>query len=102
MKTGDRVICIDATSHADTSPPPLVKGREYIVYGVHKCGCGTISFDVGLISIPGSDHMECTDCDRIYNDTGRVHYAKSRRFAKVKEEYRIIHMDIEVEEPILN
>ena len=99
MKTGDRVICIDANSHGDNDTPPLIRDREYIIYDIAKCSCGCIIYDVGLIS--KYSWVECYCGVRLIGPTD-IAWANSKRFAKVKEEYRIIHMDIEVEEPILN
>lgn len=99
MKTGDRVICI-RTHNGGSKPPPLVKGREYIIYDVHKCGCGNISFDVGLTS--NNVGIMCRKCSSIYSLDNAIHWAAETLFAKVKEQYKVIHMDIEVEEPILN
>lgn len=102
METGDRVICIDASTHGDCDiSPPLTKGREYIVYESHHCDCGDIYFDVGLISKLG--FMECSNCTaNSFTHKTKEHWCNSKRFAKVKEQYRIIHMDIEIEEPTLN
>ena len=101
MKTGDRVICIDASNRGMINTPPLIKGREYIIYGTRKCNCGIIDFNVGCTSNPEITHDECS-CGSLSLSIDIIHWANSDRFAKVKEQYRIIHMDIEVEEPILN
>ena len=45
MKTGDRVICIDANSHGDNDTPPLIRDREYIIYDIAKCSCGCIIYE---------------------------------------------------------
>lgn len=101
MKVSDRVICIDATKQNNGLmgvPPPLIKGREYIIYDIDVCACGSRSFDVGLRT-----YNNLTDCHCGKTETTRgVHWAYAKRFAKVKEAYKIIHMDIEIEEPILN
>lgn len=100
MKTGDRVICIDASNKGDGYIyPPLIKGREYIIYTVDKCSCGRISFDVGLTT---EHSIHYCDCNKDINNPSGVHWCNSKRFAKVKEQYKIIHMDIEIEEPSLN
>jgi len=102
MKTGDRVICIKATYTGGSYPPPLIKGREYIIYDYHKCGCGHTSVDVGLIAPPETTGMFCHKCGTEYADNSPSHWCALSRFVKVKEQYKTIHMDIEIEEPNLN
>ncbi len=99
MKTGDRVICINASNMTDRVAlnPILIKGREYIIYAVNKCSCGVTSFDVGL---DGFNRDQICDCGKTTHT--KAHWCNSTRFAKVKEQYKIIHMDIAIEKPILN
>jgi len=104
MKKGDRVICIDASARGFGQAPPLVKGREYIIYDYKKCPCGVCSYDVGLIvNFNSTGYSRCTSCGgRHINPKQETHWANEGRFAKVKEEYRVVKMEIEVEEPMLN
>lgn len=99
MKTNDRVICIDASNHnPNLRRPSLVKGRQYIVYDIMKCSCGSISFDVGITTPFKFTSCECGN--KYFN--GHISMCNSKRFAKVQEEYRVVKMEIEIEEPILN
>ncbi len=98
MKAGDRVICIDADSHKNLIQPKLIKGREYIIYASKKCSCGLVKFDIGATT--NKDYIRC-ECGRDYSSQG-THWANSKRFAKIKEQYKVVHMDIETKEPILN
>ena len=99
MKTGDRVICIDATAHGKYLSPSLIKNREYIIYNILECDCGRSRYDVGLKS--DLSYMICR-CGNKFSTNSDIHWASSKRFAKVKEQYKVIHMDIKIEEPVLN
>lgn len=47
MKVGDRVVCVE--SHRWLGNVFASKGKEYIIYDVHKCTCGGTSFNIGTI-----------------------------------------------------
>ena len=100
MKTGSRVICIDASAKSYRQPPPLIKGREYIIYGVKKCTCGNDKFDVGLRS--DCTITRCINCGSVIDNHDGIHWANSKRFAKVQEQYRTVKLEMEIEEPIYN
>lgn len=100
MKKNDRVVCIDASKDRRYVSPNLTEGREYIIYAVHKCSCGLMSFDVGITR--DSSKPMCCLCFNTHDLGSTIHWCNSKRFAKVKEQYKIIHMGIEIEEPILN
>lgn len=98
MKEGDRVVCIDA-SMGKIGIMPLIKGREYIIYNISKCTCGGIGIDVGFLR--SMFNLICFCSKPLLNCT-ESHWFKPERFAKVQEEYRVVHMEVEIEEPILN
>lgn len=99
IKVGDRVICVDASAHAMGTPPPLIKGRHYLVYGANKWPCGCVAIDVGLTgneygtycSEHGSSHVP-----------GIIHWCSSKRFRKVQEKVKYVKLEIEKGEPQLN
>jgi hypothetical protein len=93
MEIGDKVKCIDGSNHK------VIEGREYIIYDIHTCGCGTVSLDVGI-----EDYLGCfCSCNAVVaNDTHW--FAAKSRFIKVvtKKEVQYVKMSIKIEEPIYN
>jgi hypothetical protein len=107
FKVGDRVLCIDDSGHMMSQTherSALRKGREYIIYGIIECTCGTISFDIGLtLPSDSSDIMTCM-CGRDRKIPERTWYALSKRFVKISEvkEVQYVKLEVEIEEPCLN
>ncbi len=103
FKVGDRVKCINASSvHPLFKKPPLVLGREYIIYNISECSCGAICLDVGFASELGQTH--CHHCGNISHSLDETHWCSSKRFIKVQEkkEYIAVSSTVEVEEPVNN
>lgn len=101
MKTGDRVVCIDAKvtdSNGEISYPLRLKG-EYIIQDVNLCVCGQVSFDVGL-NIPSDYTSTFCTCGKL--TYGNTWFFRSTRFRKVEEKVNYVKLEIEVEEPCLN
>ncbi len=102
MKKNNRVICINANRLREISVnPKLIKGREYIIYASRSCPCGIIEFDVGLLTESFVGRHICSVCNHSQKSDG-IHWCLSTRFAIVKEQYKVVHMDIAIEEPTLN
>jgi hypothetical protein len=107
FKVGDRVVCINNSLLSGGSTlrnqPKLIKGREYIIYDIMPCDCGSLKLDVGLAS--NNEIFTCNSCgiDNIINGN-EIHWCASERFRKVEEkkEYIAVTSNVEVEEPILN
>lgn len=104
IKIGDRVLCINDSGHNQRPiiiKSSLKKGREYIVYGIFKCLCGSISYDVGIVSHVYSS--VCKSCSGSFEANG-VWRCHSSRFVKAetRTEVNYVKVEIEIEEPILN
>lgn len=103
FKIGDRVKCIKVgnITNGPGLNPPLVLNREYIIYDIHVCKCGSVTLDVGLSTT--MSNAKCVKCSNKYKGQN-VHWCHSSRFIKVQEktEYKAVHSEIVVEEPVLN
>ena len=103
FKIGDRVKCINTSPQGfGFNAPPLVLGREYIIYRIQFCStCGTEKLDVGLISRNGEPSY-CNCLTMIENSNS--YYASAHRFEKAieKVEYIAVTTNIEIQEPTLN
>lgn len=103
FKIGDRVKCTNASPvRFGFNAPPLVLGREYIIYKIHFCStCGMENLDVGLISKNGNPSY-CRCLTMIENSN--TYFAASYRFEKAieKVEYIAVTTNIEIQEPTLN
>lgn len=102
FKIGDRAKCINASSLNGGNPPPLVLGREYIVYGIDICPkCQLVALDIGLVSQTKlGSHCPCG----INTLPSLIWWAAASRFEKAieKVEYIAVATDIEIQEPVLN
>jgi hypothetical protein len=101
FKVGDRVVCVDNKSSIFRNVPPLILGRNYIVYGVEACTtCSVQHIDVGLT---GSKSGICR-CKNVMQQKDNIHWCGSWRFRKVAEkvEYIAVAVNVEIEEPVLN
>ena len=74
---GDKVICL--TDHSSTNGIYLIKGNQYTIHNIMKCGCGVINLDVGLGHIVGF-RSKCVVCSSVYNND--VWWLNSKRFTK--------------------
>jgi reverse gyrase len=103
FKVGDRVVCVDNSDWRGAGEQPkLVLNREYIVYGIKKCGgCGCQDLDVGLSTDGNWENCKCGIREK---KTDNIHWCGSFRFRKVAEkvEYIAVAVDVEIEEPNLN
>ena len=103
FKVGDRVVCVDNSDWEGFGKhPKLLLNREYIVYGINRCGsCGVQILDVGLLVF---SNWETCNCGIREKKTDNIHWCGSWRFRKVAEkvEYIAVAVDVEIEEPILN
>jgi hypothetical protein len=103
FKVGDRVVCVDNSDWSGMNDcPKLVLNREYIVYGIKRCGgCGCQDLDVGLFAF--ANWATC-NCGIREKKTDSTHWCGSWRFRKVSEkvEYIAVAVSVEIEEPILN
>lgn len=99
FKIGDRVRCIKAHS----TNRKLIVGREYIIYDMKTCNCGYLVFYVGLTSSNGTS-TRCRGCNMYFDSTRDDAYFGSMLFEKAEEktEYKVVKLEIEVEEPCLN
>ena len=104
IKIGDRVLCVNSKNHTDSDGKHsgLKEQREYIIYGIKKCSCGDVSYDVGFVDSP-SGYSICSKCTELSSSSG-IWWASSTRFVKVKEEVRVVYYksNVKIEEPILN
>lgn len=104
---GDRVKCINNSpinnDHIHLIPRLKLNG-EYIINNIMSCKCNSLFLDVGLIAnANASIYTKCCYCSYIFIDN-RIHWCASKRFVKIEEkkEYKIIHSEIIIEEPVLN
>ena len=84
FEIGDIVKCIKVDGEDNTYMyPPLILGREYIVYGIRACSkCGEIDLDVGLIT-PYENSTEFCACDvEICIPAGVAWWCDANRFVK--------------------
>jgi len=97
MNTSDRVVCVDAKKRK-SKIPPLIEGRDYIIYGVLVCNCGRKAFDVGFSC--EKKIRKCDTCGAIHETD--ILYAGAFRFRKVEEkrEYKVVKSNIEIEQEI--
>jgi len=104
IKIGDRVLCVNSKNHIDSNGKysGLKEQREYIIYGMKKCSCGDVSYDVGFVDSPFWN-SRCSKCTTL-SPHGGIWWASSTRFVKVKEEVRVVYYksNVKIEEPILN
>lgn len=91
FKIGDRVKCIK-----NQGIEKLILNREYIIYKIRDCFCGSISIDVGIQERFGNTICSC-GCV-LFTDT--IQWCDSKRFVKVQEkkEYIAVQSNIEVVE----
>lgn len=83
---GDRVRCIDA-SPITSLPTNLIKGRDYIIYGIKKFCCN-ITIDTGLpddILSPGKHFWTCPTCKQKLDEHSNIAWRNEDRFIKVEE-----------------
>lgn len=98
MLKNDRVICISSNSNG----LPII-GREYIIYNSKSCpGCNNDDVDIG-ISVNGYFALVCS-CGKEETIINNIYWFKASRFVRIQEkkEYKVIHSEVSIEEPILN
>lgn len=93
IKTGDRVICIDASNSS-----VLIEGREYVAGEIETLCCEVV-IEVGLYS---TNDIRCNMCSTHVIDVGELAYFRLDRFRKVEEKVNYVKQEIKLEEPILN
>lgn len=106
FKIGDRVKCIKVDDfHPNPNPgnlPPLVLHREYIVYDINICSCGSVALDVGIgkLKVVRTHCYMCADL----TPPSSIHWCAAKRFIKVQEkkEYIAVESSVEIEEPVLS
>lgn len=101
FKIGDRVRCINTGRIDSGNQPKLILGREYIIYDIHTCKCGSINLDVGLKTENG--YPTICNCNKTIS-LNDIHWCAAERFERVLEkvEYIAVATNIEIEEPVLN
>lgn len=102
LNTGDRVRCIDDSNVGENSQikSGLVKGREYIIYGIEGCKCiGMDGVDVGLI-LPAGYEQKCPTCQKQISIEGKPMYVHHKRFVKVQEQYHVVEVAAYIKEEI--
>jgi|LakMenE01Jun11ns_1017448.scaffolds.fasta_scaffold9557371_2 hypothetical protein len=103
FKIGDRVRCINAK---DVEPYATIwtlkQNAEYIVQDIEVCKCGKQYLNVGAIAIADvvSGCLNCNAVDVPPNNIGCTFRAS--RFVKVQEQPRIVRIQMDMPEPILN
>jgi hypothetical protein len=104
IKVNDRVVYVDDVELPGYFRPPAIKGREYIVYGKITCKCGTVHFDIGLITTNQNDGDDdyCANCHRITVPNTNSVFVESWRLRKIEEKVNYVKLEVEVEEPCLN
>lgn len=106
LKVGDRVVCVDDSfelmDHTDICN--LKKGRMYIVHSIKTCICGGDTLNVGAIVIFGDlSNLHCLFCDALLFERCRSsEFFSASRFRKVTEQPRVIRIEVERTEPVLN
>jgi hypothetical protein len=84
-KVGDTALCVKVgpLPYQDPSgkwtPALRLKGK-YLVNGLHRCNCGSISLDVGLVNIRSDKGVNC-ECGAVSAPTD-IHWCASIRFVK--------------------
>lgn len=92
IKVGDRVTCIKDNSFPsqinEGSIINLIKGRDYIVYGMSTSTCcGRVLLDVGLIGNPNG-LVNCTQ-GHSYTINSNIDWKDASRFAKKEEQTNV-------------
>ncbi len=103
FKIGDRVMCMHDNYECDRPVIwTLKKGNEYIVQKIKVCLCGEVILSVGAIS-HGQDVMHSCGCGFTIAKVNEVcEYFGAWRFVKVQEQPRIVRIQMDMPEPILN
>jgi len=86
---GDRVLCVDTNNYVNScsNNPPLVKGREYIVYGIKYCiSCGVQVLDVGLLTDRTGASICICGAENPKLGNLNIHWASGVRFVKREEQ----------------
>lgn len=84
MQQGQIVVCINTSKivQSQRNPPPLIKGRKYIIEQISKCECGREVVDVGLADTSGSEKGIRCICGTNRTKDG-IHWCSSERFAGI-------------------
>ncbi len=83
IKKGDTIICINTGKLVpNNTPPPLKLNGEYICQNIQICGCGNMTYDVGISRNPEHSHG-CNTCNR--QTMGEdIRWCSAERFIKKK------------------
>lgn len=86
FSVGQTVVCINAKALPSNNGfgklPPLKEGAKYIIGDLHKCKCGNIQLDVGIVP-----HMQIgtlCGCGNLLGPNS-VHWCHHSRFASIEE-----------------
>lgn len=102
FKVGDRVVCVDDSCAADLITT-LKVGSQYIINSMTLCKCGHIRLNVGAVTISKRlVGFDCYYCGVLLANEDIIQIHSYTRFRKVIEQPRVIRIEVERTEPVLN